>query len=118
MKQINGFKRLTKKQLEDYHENSGITELQAREWVSGMKNKDGSVGEHWTLDQTTEILKSKELKYNPYDFYAAMNMIYSDYYNPKFDIETYLMLTMDWLNDVDVGACKTLKYYMYVAMGE
>jgi len=47
-----------------------------------------------------------------------MNMIYSDYYNPKFDTETYLMLTMDWLNDVDVGACKTLKYYMYVAMGE
>jgi predicted DNA binding protein len=30
VKQINGFKRLTKKQLEDYYENSGITELQYR----------------------------------------------------------------------------------------
>lgn len=28
MKQINGFKRLTKKQLNDFKENSGITELQ------------------------------------------------------------------------------------------
>lgn len=28
MKQINGFKRLTKKQLDDFYSNSGITELQ------------------------------------------------------------------------------------------
>jgi hypothetical protein len=65
MKQINGFKRLTKKQLDD--------------------------------------------------FYAVMNMIYSDYYNPKFDIETYVELAKDWLDDVDIGNCKTLKYYIYIA---
>ena len=96
-----------------YGEN--LTEAEAIEWVSRMRNKDGTVGEHWTMNQTTEILKSKGFKYNPYDFYAVMNMIYSDYFNPKFDIETYVELTKDWLDDVDIGNCKTLKYYIYIA---
>ena len=45
------------------------------------------------------------------DFYAVMNMIYSDYYNQRFDTATYIQLALDWLNDKDVGGCKTLKYY-------
>jgi len=101
--------------LHKYAYGKSLTEMQSKQWVSGMSNKDGTIGEHWTYEQTTEILKSNELKYNPYDFYAVMNMIYSDYYNPKFDTETYLMMSKDWLDDKDVDGCKTLKYYMFIA---
>lgn len=48
------------------------------------------------------------------DFYAVLNMVYSDYYNPRFDTNTYVQLAIDWLNDKDVGGNKTLKYYMKV----
>ena len=48
-------------------------------------------------------------------FYAIANMVYSDYYNLRFDTNTYVQLAIDWLDDKDVGGNKTLKYYMYVA---
>lgn len=48
------------------------------------------------------------------DFYAIANMVYSDYYNPRFDTNTYVQLAIDWLDDKDVGGNKTLKYYMKV----
>jgi hypothetical protein len=41
-------------------------------------------------------------------------MVFSDYYNPKFDTNTYVELANDWIDDEDVGEGKTLKYYMYV----
>ena len=51
---------------------------------------------------------------DPLDFYAAIHMMYSDYYQPKFDTDTYAVIVKDWLNDKDVGDGKTLKYYMHV----
>ena len=47
-----------------------------------------------------------------------MNMVYSDYYNSKFDINTYIELARDWMNDTDVGEGKTLKYYLHVVCKE
>jgi len=67
MKQINGFKRLTKKQLDDFYSNSGITELQ----------------------------------------YKIIKYRYFDCNNPTVISQC-----------LELGNCKTLKYYMYVAMGE
>ena len=75
-----------------------------------MKNKDGTVGEHWSYEQTSTLAE----KHNKCDFYAVLNMVYSDYYNPRFDTNTYVALARDWLDDKDVGEGKTLKYYMYV----
>lgn len=87
-----------------------LNEELAKEWVSEMENKDGSKGEHWTLEQTSQYAKN----YNKYDFYSVLNMVHSDYYNPKFDTQTYLELAYDWLGDKDVPEDKTLKYYMFV----
>lgn len=52
------------------------------------------------------------------DFYAALNMVYSDYYNPKFDTSIYVELAKDWLNDKDIDGAKLLKYYYFVVCGE
>ena len=40
-------------------------------------------------------------------------MVYSDYYNTKFDINVYIELAKDWLHDMDINN-KVLKYYYFV----
>ena len=87
-----------------------LSEDMAKHWVSEMKNKDGTVGEHWSYEQTSTLAE----KHNKCDFYAVLNMMYSDYYNSRFDTNTYVTLARDWLDNKDVGEGKTLKYYMYV----
>lgn len=41
-------------------------------------------------------------------------MVYSDYYNPKFDTLTYIELAKNWLEDEDIPGNKLLKYYYFV----
>ena len=91
-----------------------INEMLARKWVGKMVNKDGTHGEHWTLEQTEAVRKDKGLSFCNYDFYVAMNMVYSDYFSPRFDVGTYVELAKDWLNDTDVGEDKLLRYYYFV----
>ncbi len=86
----------------------------AKKWVSCMENKDGTKGGHWKWEETENIRKQYAPEHDASDFYAVCNMIYSDYYNPRFDTATYAQLALDWLDDKDVGGCKTLKYYMKV----
>lgn len=87
-----------------------LTEKLAREWVSNMTNKDGTRGEHWTYEQTSQYAGT----HDTWDFYAVLNMMYSDYFNPRFDAATYIQFANDWLDDKDVGQDKTLRYYWNV----
>ncbi|NCU39926.1 hypothetical protein EOL99_03470 [Candidatus Falkowbacteria bacterium] len=89
-----------------------LTEELAKEWVAGMENKDGTKGQHWDYATTTSVKPDKN--FNDADWYSSLNMIYSDYYNEKFDTNTYVQLANDWLSDKDVGSEKTLKYYMFI----
>lgn len=86
----------------------------AKKWVSCMENKDGTKGAHWSWDETESVRKQYAPQHESSDFFAVANMIYSDYYNPRFDTATYAQLAIDWLDDKDVDDCKTLKYYMKV----
>ena len=86
----------------------------AHKWVSKMKNKDGTTGPHWTMEQTNAYAGTHDKN----DWYAVMNMMYSDHYNPKFDTTTYVELARDWINDADVEEGKTLRYYMHVVCEE
>lgn len=87
-----------------------LNEELAKSWVADMENKDGTKGEHWSIEQTNQYAGN----YNKYDFYTIANMMRSDFYNPKLEETTYLQMAKDWLDDKDVGDCKTLKYYMYI----
>ena len=91
-----------------------MSEELAKAWTTKMVNKDGTVGPHWTYEQTESVRKDKGLQIDGWDFYATMNMIYSDYYSPKFDVSTYVELAKDWLHDEDAGKAKILKYYFFV----
>ena len=87
-----------------------VSENMAHKWVDSMHNKDGSHGPHWSKSQTDAYAGT----FDKNDWYVVLNMMYSDYYNPKFDTMTYVDLAKDWLNDKDISDGKLLKYYMYV----
>lgn len=89
-----------------------LNEQLANDWVSSMKNEDGTVGGHWTINET-EGVNTKH--HNKWDWYATLNMIYSDYYNPKFSTDDYLYLANKFLDDKDASEDKLLKYYFHIA---
>lgn len=84
--------------------------------LSEMENDDGTTGGHWTIEQTTSLVKNTNITFdhfNEYDFNYVMNMIYSDYYkagggNTNF----YLELAKAFLMDKDAPEGKALKYYL------
>ena len=82
-----------------------------------MINEDGTIGAHWTLEQTNNVAKQYGVTfnhYNEYDWNYVMNMIYSDYYKviPN-DIQSYIKFAKAFLYDKDAKD-KAFKYYYNV----
>lgn len=100
------------KRLENIYRHGSMSEEEAKKYVSHMKNKDGSVGEHWTLAQVQSYMGEHPelLDLNPVCFYVAMNMMYSDYYKPTRTTDTYAMLAKDFLEDKDGKPDKLQRY--------
>lgn len=102
-----------------------FTEADARAWVSEMENEDGSTGEHWTQEQTTAAARSVGVDLNTVGtaaFYAAMNMMHSDYYSVVREYgmdrpDFYAKLACAFLMDRDAGGPqqKIAAYYRCVA---
>lgn len=79
----------------------------ADEWTSHMQNKDGSSGPHWSREQTSSLAEHR----NKEDFFAVLNMMYSDYFNPSLTQQQYVSLARDFIDDKDAPEDKTLKYF-------
>lgn len=94
-----------------------FTEFSAEKAVSEMENDDGTVGEHWNLDETTSVAVSKgvdfdTVKYNIYDWYYTMNMMYSDFYMMnQGDPNKVAEMTLLWFKDKDSPEGKSYLYY-------
>lgn len=92
--------------------------------VSKMENEDGSRGPHWSLEETTSVAKQYGVifnnKFNRFDWFVALNMIYSDYYKVivsitnSANVKNFVEFTKAWLNDKDVDEGKMWYYYIYV----
>jgi len=83
--------------------------------VSEMENEDGTVGAHWTLEETSEVITSMGLDYDPLDWYYVMNMIYSDYYSIiGTDTSKYVAFAKVWLDDKDAPEGKAYKYWRMI----
>lgn len=68
-----------------------FNEEHARKAVSKMENEDGTRGPHWSVEETTALASQYGInlgsRFNRYDWFVALNMVYSDYYNAsKFNI--------------------------------
>lgn len=88
----------------------------AEKWVHGMKNADGSMGGHWTFDQTYQLMKQRNIDCDPVEFYAVMNMLWSDYGKvaEKFgvsNVEFWAELSKAFLMDKDAEDEKLMLYY-------
>ena len=93
-------------------EASTFTEDDARRWTEHMENDDGSMGAHWTLEQTTAVANSIGVHVDPWIWFAALNMEYSDNFDvaQKYGLdrpEYYADLAKAFLFDKDGGGPET-----------
>lgn len=95
-------------------------EEKLKSWVKGMKNADGTTGEHFKEDHTNLMRANHCPGCDKTEFYAAVNMMYSDYCevakrmgvdNPDF----YACMAKAFLMDKDAGKGKIGKYMKHVA---
>lgn len=100
-----------------------LTQDMAEEWMEGLQNEDGTRGPHWSAAQTRQVMSQKGIGADPVQFYAALNMIYSDYYKvlKKYGLadkmDVYVDLACAWLNDRDAVGDKAGAYFEYVVRG-
>lgn len=92
----------------------------AQEWMSGLKNADGSKGPHWTFDEVKNLMQSRGVQGDPLVIWVGMNAEYSDavMLNRKYGVdrpEYYLDAAVArWMNDKDAVDDKAAAYYMHV----
>lgn len=101
-----------------------FNEEHARKAVSKMENEDGTRGPHWSLEETTALASQYGIslgsRFNRYDWYVALNMVYSDYYKVIMSItssantKAFVELAKAWLHDKDLDEGKMWYYYIYV----
>lgn len=87
---------------------AGFTEADAKRWTEHMENSDGSKGPHWTLEQATAVANSIGVHTDPWVWFAAMNMMHSDYWESatRYGVdrpEYYADLAKEFLFDKDAG---------------
>lgn len=101
------------------HKVMPMNEMSARAWVKKMKNSDGTHGEHFTKEITDQVRQAHAPGCDEWEFYATMNMMYSDYSSVAkqmgFDkTDFYAMMAKAFLDDEDAGDMKLEKYHAYI----
>lgn len=94
----------------------GMDEDMAEEWMSSIKNADGTRGPHWKMEQTEQLMERRKLDCDPVEFWVAMNMMYSDYSKVARahgvnNVEFYADMAKAFLDDADAVEGKLLAYY-------
>lgn len=97
-----------------------LTKDQVVAWVGAMKNADGTCGGHWAMEQTEQARKQRGIECDPVMFYAAMNMMYSDYCKAAEKTgagssDLYAYMAKAFLDDEDAAPNKLVRYYHCVA---
>lgn len=100
-----------------------LTMDEAEEWVDAMENESDEypTGGRWDVDEVAEIaeeygIKPEETNPKFIEFYAVMNMMFSDYGEiiEKFDLDEEdfcACMAMAWIKDRDAERGKTKRYY-------
>lgn len=98
------------------HNLEAMDKQKAREWISSLENSDGSSGEHWSFEQTHQAMKQRNINCDPVEFYATINMLWSDYGSvaKKYGVDNvdfWSELAKSFLEDKDAEAGKLMLYY-------
>lgn len=96
-----------------------LTRGQAMEWVAEMENADGTRGGHWSMEETEVIRMQRGIDCDSVMFFAAMNMMYSDYCRAAektgaASIDFYAYMAKAFLDDKDAAPNKLARYYCYI----
>lgn len=97
-----------------------FTRETAEEWAHSMKNEDGTKGPHWTMDQVKQVMAQKSVKADPWEFYAALNAMYSDYakvfkkYGVGDKLDFYIDMAQAFIEDQDAQPDKLARYFQFV----
>lgn len=96
----------------------------ARRAVANMLNEDGTIGAHWSLDETTALANQYNIdlhaSFNKYDWFVALNMIRSDFYKVitsltnSDNVKHFIEFAKAWLKDKDITEGKMWHYYRYI----
>lgn len=100
-------------------EDGPLTKEQAIGWVSFMENADGTRGGHWSMEETEVIRMQRGIDCDSVMFFAAMNMMYSDYCRAAektgaASIDFYAYMAKAFLDDQDAAPNKLARYYRYI----
>ena len=98
-----------------------LTKAQVAAWVGAMKNADGTHGGHWSMEQTEAVRKQRGIECDPVMFYAAMNMMYSDYCKAvekasACSLDLYAYMAKAFLDDEGAAPDELERYYYFVAV--
>ena len=98
--------RLDKLEDHDEPETVEFDRATAMQWAAAMRNADGTTGPHWSMGQTDAVANITGVHVKSCVWWAAMNMMYSDYYDVarKFGVnvpEFYAELARAFLMDKD-----------------
>lgn len=96
--------------------NPHFTKETAEYAVKNMKNKDGTTGQHWNMEQAEKALEKTGFSFNKYDWFYILNMQYSDYYKQGKPDFQYIEEAIDFLNDKDGPDDKAKRYYIAMHM--
>lgn len=98
----------------------------AYEAVEEMKNEDGSTGPKFSFRQAEMLAEQHDIdlededKFNEWDWFVALNMVYSDYcevvkkISGQMDPMAFVCLAKAWLCDKDISEGKMWHYYVYI----
>lgn len=96
-----------------------LTMDQARDWLSKMKNADGTTGARWSFEAASRLMTQRGISCDPIDFWVTLNMMYSDYSkvakayssdNPNF----YSDMAAAFLSDEDAVEDKLVQYWEHI----
>ena len=80
--------------------------------VSKMQNTDGTNGEHWTYEQTSQLADQQGITQKA-DWYYVMNMLYSDYSEIYgSDINMYIRVAKAYMRDPDAPEGKVFDLWL------
>ena len=84
----------------------------AKKAVSKMKNIDGTTGEHWTFEQTSQLADQQGIRCKA-DWYYVMNMLHSDFAEILgSDTNNYVRMAKAYMNDPDAPDGKVLDVWL------
>ena len=105
-----------------YDDDIYLDKQMAEEWMSSIRNGDGSRGAHWNMKEVKQLVMQHGDKKDPLEMWVGMNAIYSDLGETfkKHGIKDedtdfyYDVACAYWCDDKDAVDEKLANYYTYI----